>query len=382
MFIRKETRDSVYSYDFQFRGRRFSGSTGKTSKREAQLVEKLRREEAKAAFDEERAAFSPEITIEAAAARYWEEVGQHHRNAATTLWSLEWLIAHFGRTTMMHDISESKIASMVAKRRGELVPSRRKPGRIYSTPEIRKRISPATVNRTVTQPLREIMIRAGKTWGSKVQAVRWADHLLKEPQERVREARPDEEGAIMHRLERGYDVAVEFAFITGCRRMEIVGLEWSRVDFFGRQITVLGKGGRSRVIPMTKALFELLWAQQGHHATRVFTYVAKRTVKHSGRELHRGKRYAVTDSGLKSAMRRAIDNANVQNFRFHDTRHTAATRVLRKSNLRVVQELLGHQDIATTTKYAHAMKEDVRDAMESAAMPVAHPALAKGRNVS
>ncbi|MEI5680244.1 MULTISPECIES: tyrosine-type recombinase/integrase, partial [unclassified Mesorhizobium] len=61
------------------------------------------------------------------------------------------------------------------------------------------------------------------------------------------------------------------------------------------------------------------------------------------------------------------DQISVKNFRFHDTRHTAATRVLRKSNLRVVQELLGHEDIKTTTKYAHALKEDVRDALDAIA---------------
>ncbi|MBO1039085.1 tyrosine-type recombinase/integrase [Brucella pituitosa] len=53
------------------------------------------------------------------------------------------------------------------------------------------------------------------------------------------------------------------------------------------------------------------------------------------------------------------------NFRFHDTRHTAAIRIMRASNLRVAQKLLGHSDIKTTTKYAHAMMEDVRSALDA-----------------
>ncbi|EHS52593.1 integrase family protein [Rhizobium sp. PDO1-076] len=53
-------------------------------------------------------------------------------------------------------------------------------------------------------------------------------------------------------------------------------------------------------------------------------------------------------------MLRAAPSAGVQSFRFHDTRHTTATRILRASNLKVTQRLLGHADIATTTKYAHA----------------------------
>ncbi|TIX70864.1 MAG: hypothetical protein E5V25_09225, partial [Mesorhizobium sp.] len=87
------------------------------------------------------------------------------------------------------------------------------------------------------------------------------------------------------------------------------------------------------------------------------------------RSLIKGNRYPLTEAGLKIAMRRAVPKSGVKNFRFHDTRHTAATRVLRKSNLKVVQDLLGHEDIKTTTKYAHAMKEDVLNAMEAASYP-------------
>ena len=55
-------------------------------------------------------------------------------------------------------------------------------------------------------------------------------------------------------------------------------------------------------------------------------------------------------------------------YRFHDNRHTAATRVLRAcGNLKVAQKLLRHADIATTAKYAHVMHEDVLEAMERAA---------------
>ncbi len=60
-----------------------------------------------------------------------------------------------------------------------------------------------------------------------------------------------------------------------------------------------------------------------------------------------------------------LPRVKVSNFRFHDTRHTAATRILRVSNLRVAQKLLGHEDIKTTTKYAHAMVEDIRNGLDA-----------------
>lgn len=92
--------------------------------------------------------------------------------------------------------------------------------------------------------------------------------------------------------------------------------------------------------------------------------MARRTDKRKG--IVRGERYATTYCGLQIAVRRAVFAAGVKNFRFHDTRHTAATRTLRKSNLKVVQHLLGHADIATTVKYAHVTSDDLRGALEAA----------------
>lgn len=367
VFIRADSKDGIYSYDFRIRGRRFSGSTEATTKREAREVEKAKKEEAKAIMASQAALFAADMTISTACARYWEEVGQHHKNSDTTERVLDWIVRFFGFDLPLMSIGPSEVAAMVAKRRGEFIPSQRKPGRKYKTPEVRRRVSAATVNRTATQPLREILLRAGKVWKVRVQDIDWSEHLLPELQERVREATPAEEDAIMGEVERGYDVALDFAFQTGCRRMEIVGLVWTQVDFFNRQFTVVGKGNKSRVIPMTEAVFHLLWEQQGHHPDRVFTYVAKRTVKlKDGSRLCRGQRYPLTEAGFKTASRRAIARSGVKNFRPHDARHTAATRVLRKSNLRVVQNLLGHSDVKTTTKYAHAMIDDIRSALEAA----------------
>lgn len=357
VFIRPETKDKTYSYDFRLRGRRFSGSTGRTTRREALQVEEEKRKEAAELLKLEAASSAPLPNVEAAFARYWQEVGQHLRNPAQRLWSLDWLLSHFGAAKMLHEITESDVAAMVAKRRGEFIPRRKEP----------RRVSNATVNRTVTEPLRDVLVRAQKVWGVPVSAIRWRQHMLPEPQERVREASPDEEAAITAALERGYDAALRFAILSGCRRGEILSLEWTQVDFFGRTFTVTGKGGRSRAIPMSKEIFDLLWAQRGHHETVVFTFEAKRTLTlKDGRKLIRGQRYPLTEAGLKSAAKRAVGRAGIEDFRFHDTRHTAATRVLRKSNLRVVQKLLGHSDPSTTAKYAHVMQDDLRAALDAA----------------
>lgn len=80
----------------------------------------------------------------------------------------------------------------------------------------------------------------------------------------------------------------------------------------------------------------------------------------------RGERYPITYEGLKTAWRRhGARKAGIEDFRLHDMRHTAAIRLGRKANIKVVQKLLRHTDIATTAKYMHVFDEDVRAAMEA-----------------
>ena len=361
----KRKGSDVYSYDFWIGGRRFLGSTEAKTKRAADSVERAKKDEAKAELAQAEAMDAPR-TWELAASRWYLEVGQHHKNSHVDAACLDWLTKAIGKSTLLIDIDDNRVAALVAKRRGEV----RQVGKAENRTQ---KVGPATVNRTMTEPLRKVLLRASKVWKVRVADMDWGSHMLAEPQERIREASKAEEASIMSKLERGYGDAVLFAFINGCRRMEIISLRWPMVDFFGRQFTVIGKGGRSRTIPMNQNTFDLLWSLQGNHEEYVFTFEAARTRRHGKRDLVKGERYQLTEDGLKSAARRAIPKAGVENFRFHDTRHTAATRVLRKSNLRVAQVLLGHKDIKTTTKYAHAMAEDVRAALE-AASPAQSPA--------
>lgn len=374
MSVYKRPGAETYSYDFQYKRRRFSGTLSATRKRDAEDEERRIKAQVKAEHSQSQTTRGGDMPFGVAASRYWAEVGEHHVNAATTWKSLGWLQTAIGNATPLSQIDDALVAELVARRRAEHKPTNRKNKKDAPPP---KRIGPATVNRTMTEPLRKIMTRAAKVWKVKVGDVTWRTHLLPEPRERIREATRDEEAGIMDSLERGYDDAVAFAFASGCRRMEIVGLVWTRVDFGNKQFTVIGKNGKERIIPMTTTLFRLLWAQQGHHPKSVFTYVAARVSKRKGAERIRGARYPITDAGLRTALRRATKDAGVANFRFHDTRHTMATRTLRASNIKVVQNMLGHERLTTTEKYAHAMVEDVRAAME-AANPTKSPTDAEG----
>lgn len=348
MSVYKRPGQQEYSFDFRYRRQRFSGPTGCTSRREAEKFEADERARVKSLqFD----ATKP-LNIKAAFAQYWNEVGSHHANSDDTFRALAWLVVQIGAGTMLADISDATVAKAVAKRRGEAV-------------------SASTVNRSVTQPLRAVLRRARRTWKQQVQEIDWTGHLLEEPQERVREASRGEEVALEAAVRSDYAPALRFAMLTGCRRMEIVGLEWSKVDFFNREFTVLGKRGRSRVLPMTGEVYALLWGLKDHHRTAVFTHIVHRP--RPGQK--KGTRVPITKEGFKTEWRRTRGRAKVTDFRFHDTRHTAATRLVRATgNLKLAQKLLGHTELATTSRYSHVTKDDLRAGMEAAQAPILTPA--------
>jgi integrase len=340
MSVYKRPGQQEYSYDFRYRRQRFSGPTGCTSKREAEKFEEAERNRVKALqFDA-----SKPLTFKAAAAQYWNEVGSFHRNHVDTIRSLDWLQEQIGPSTLLSAITDATVAKAVAKRRGEGV-------------------SAATVNRSVSEPLRAILRRARRTWKQTVEDIEWKDHFLKEPQERVREATAEEEAKFMAAIRGDYAPALRFALLSGCRRAEIVGLEWKDVDFFNREFRVTGKGDRSRTVPMTTAIYDLLWSLKDHHKSAVFTYVVRRPRPGATK----GSRKPISMEGFKTEWRRTKNRAKVPDYRFHDNRHTAATRLVRTTgNLKAAQKLLGHSELATTSRYSHVTKDDLRAAMEAA----------------
>jgi integrase len=355
MSVYKRKGEETYTFDFVHKHRRFSGDTGETEKRKALAYQSVERDKAKALMAELAKLDAPQNWKEASS-RWYDEVGQHHANLELTLLSMAWLDREIGGKTPLLSITDNTVARLVAKRRGEF----RKVGNAKTA---KTRVSNATVNRMVTEPLRKVLTRARKIWKVPVNDVQWTEHLLSEPQERVREASRAEEHKVMARLTRGYAEAVKFTLMSGCRRMEVVALKKTKVDFFTRNFTVMGKGSKERTIPMSDAIYDLLWSIKDAPGEFVFTYEAQRTDKR--KKLIKGQRYPITDAGLRTAFRRAVDGSGIDALRFHDLRHTAATRTLRKSNLRVVQHLLGHSNVATTAKYAHAQTEDIRAALNA-----------------
>ena len=358
MSVYKPKGSPFYQYDFQMRGRRFHGSTKCKSRREAEAVERGERERAKELL-KVAGGGAEALTIDVAAGRFWTEVGKYHADSAGTWRDLERLIGYFGKDKRLVYIGDDDVAKLVAWRRGHRVKDHRK----KPTKKSRELpfIAPATVNRSTTQVLQKLFTRAKCAWKMAFpNEPSWKQHRLKEPEEIVRELKANEGESLDAAMRADYEPVYAYARASGARQRECL-LRWNEVDWGAGLITKKGKKGRTTTIPLTPTIRRILWPLRGHHPVFVFTYVAARN--RNGRV--KGRRYPITQSGLKTNWRRLRARAKVVGFRFHDFRHDVATKLLRQTgNLKLVQKALNHADIKTTTRYAHVLQDEVAEALE------------------
>jgi integrase len=362
-YLHKAT--GFYVYDFRLRGRRFFGSTGCSAKREADAFERRRRAEAKEELDRAALLRAAPMTLDIACDRYWLEVGQHHPRPDQTEWSLAYIIEYLGKDTLVSEITDEMVATLVARRRGEFVVNKAaetvsKHKRRRRPRKEPKRVSPSTVNRSVTEPLRKVLNRARDVWAQDVRKIKWRTHLLKETQERIRSMSIDEERRLFVALNERYHDIVFTALRMGLRASELVNLEWNAIDWGARTMLVLGKGNKLAPVPIPPDVRDRLWRLQNRHPSRVFSWRPEPTEETPDRAWR-----PMAYSGLDTAFGRAVEKAQITDFRFHDTRHTFATRFLRKTgNLKATSKLLRHSDVVTTSRYAHVLDEDLRDLVD------------------
>lgn len=341
MSVYRPKGSRFFQYDFQWKGNRFHGSTRCTTERDAKRFEAdLQR---KVALGETA---KPTITVDEACGLWWRDRGAHMKSAATIDYQLAALVAGLGKSKLVGELGLRDFDRYVAKRRH---------GR-----------KNASVNRE-TQLARRVWKHADSR-GFDVAPIDWGRLMLPEPKERVRELSADEERRLFAALPEHLCPVVEFALLSGQRRTEVIRLRWQDVDLIGGRATVDAKGrdGNRHSFPLTARMVALI-ANQQKVGPFVFTYECKRTTKRHKTKRIKGQRYPFSRQGWMREWRKALADAGIEDFRFHDLRHTTGTRALRASgNLKAVSRLLGHSDVATTSRYAHALEDDVRAMMEAA----------------
>jgi integrase len=141
--------------------------------------------------------------------------------------------------------------------------------------------------------------------------------------------------------------AVLLSMNTGLRRGELLALTWSAINFRQQQLTVEGdttKSGETRHIPLNTEALEVLtcWREQRPDDERVFPIV----------------------SGFKTAWAALLKRAGITRFRWHDLRHHFGSRLAQASvPLNTIRDLLGHESLSMTLRYAHLAPDQHREAV-------------------
>nr|WP_040607529.1 integron integrase [Salinisphaera shabanensis] len=222
----------------------------------------------------------------------------------------------------------------------------------------------------------------------------WMDDVVRAKRpERIPEVLSTQEvGRLLAQLEGTYKLMASLLYGSGLRLMEVIRLRVKDVDFDYQQIVVRdGKGAKDRVTPLPSSVTAELKAQldyvaqqhrddlkagygavylpnalatkyanAAHELAWQYVFPSSRLSKdpRSGAT----RRHHVNEKGLQQSVKRAVRRAGInKKASCHTLRHSFATHLLeRGSDIRTVQELLGHKNVQTTMLYTHVLKRGGR----------------------
>lgn len=218
---------------------------------------------------------------------------------------------------------------------------------------IHKRLSEGVTNATVNrllQKLRAVLNKAKKEWEVKCDPP--FIKLLKEPKKRVRWLTQAEANRLMLALPPHLADMMAFSLETGLRESNVTLLRWDQVNLSQRVIYIEGsdilKTEKAFAVPLSDRAVEIIIKCGGNNPTRVFTYKGEPVRRANGK-----------------AFRNACKKVGIEDFRWHDLRHTWATwHVQRGTPLEVLQELGGWSDFKMVKRYAHFSHDHLRKYVE------------------
>jgi integrase len=211
--------------------------------------------------------------------------------------------------------------------------------------------SPCTINRELAL-LKHSFNIALKEWEWVQENPVLKISMEKEPPSRDRWLTYEQEERLLASSPPWLREIIIFAVETGCRRGEILSLEWPNVDLRNKVATIFGsKTGERRTIPLTQRALDVLLLRQRAKV---------RSLAHDLVFTHpEGK--VVNIHTLREAFEASLRKAKVDGFRFHDLRHTFASRLAQAGvDPYTIQKLMGHKTFTTTQRYAHHYSESLK----------------------
>lgn len=175
---------------------------------------------------------------------------------------------------------------------------------------------------------------------------------LKEDNQKTRYLTKEEEERLLSQLAGHLKPIVICALTTGLRIANVLNLKWESIDFEYNFIEILkqeNKGHKKIQLPLSTKLkveLEKIGVQDSG-----FVFINPDT----------NEPY----TNIYKGFNRALERANIENFTFHDLRHTVATRLIANgADLKTVKEYLAHSQISTTQRYLHATPENMQKAVD------------------
>ena len=321
MSLYKRKDSSVYWVKLHHGGKIVQRSTGTADKVKAQEYhDKLK----SSLWDQERLGVRPRYSWQQAAGRWIEETS-HKATHKEDIAKLKWLHSILGEL-MLDEITLDVIAKIKAARI--------------------KQASQSTANRFLAL-VRSILKRAVEEWDWLEKAPKVK--LFKESAGRVRFITPEQVQALLHELPAHQQDMVLFALQTGLRQSNVVKLEWSEINLEQAHMWVNSADSKNRkaiAVPLNREALAALHRQTGKHPVRVFTYKEKPI---SNANTH--------------AWKNALKRAGIEDFRWHDLRHTwASWHRMQGTPTHELQQLGGWKTGAMVERYAHLASDHLASA--------------------
>ncbi len=182
-----------------------------------------------------------------------------------------------------------------------------------------------------------------------------------EPESRVRFLKPSEAKDLLLACTPELRDAVMLSLLTGARKKEIWELRFDAVNFEKQTISFWKtKNGKPRTVPINGEGFDILkhrFKNRPDGNEWVFP-------SSSGSDKKGTKKFLDKPKSFEKAWDNALEKSDLEDFRYHDLRHTAASyMVMEGVTLSAVCEILGHSDISQTYKYAHLAPSHLQEAM-------------------
>ena len=258
----------------------------------------------------------------------WLDESQHKRSLDNDKLHLRWASPHL-KGYMLSQITRDTIDSIAKKK-------------------LKGKVQPSTVNRML-EVIRAILRKAEREW-------EWIDRapiirMQKEDTKRIRWLTQEEATRLIQELPSHLADMATFSLATGLRLSNVTGLQWCDVDMVRRHALIhpdQAKTKRAIPVPLNETAIAVLRKQAGKHPQCVFTYAGR----------------PVLQCNTK-AWRHALKRAQIENFRWHDLRHTwASWHVQNGTSLQELQQLGGWTSFEMVLRYAHLSSDHLKSAAE------------------